>query len=236
MNSKGTSFIKDVPSLKQPSGQTKRRALFLCPICKETTFEATIDNVKREEVNYCYNCANKLKSEANKKDLSKQKFGHLTAINPAYKKNGKIHWLCECDCKNKTKTYVCTDKLISGTTKSCGCLISKGEEKVQYVLEKKQISYIKQYTFDDCRNPKTNCLLKFDFYLPDYNYCIEYDGIQHFDYRKSKISWNTKENFEQTQYRDNLKNQYCKDHNIKLVRIPYWDYNKIDEIIQKEII
>ena len=67
--------------------------------------------------------------------------------------------------------------------------------------------------------------LKFDFYLPDYNCCIEYDGKQHFepiDY------FGGKNGFIKTQERDDIKNQYCKNNDIKLIRIPYTDLKKLD--------
>ena len=65
--------------------------------------------------------------------------------------------------------------------------------------------------------------LRFDFYLPDYNCCIEYDGIQHF--KRTNFSH---DNFEERQKRDEIKNQYCKDNNIVLIRIPYTDLDLID--------
>lgn len=116
--------------------------------------------------------------------------------------------------------------MTKGNAQSCGCLVSKGEELLKKILIQTNIKFISQKTYEDCVNPKTNKPLKFDFYLPDYNCCIEYDGEQHFRY--SNNGWNNKEHFENTQYRDNIKNLYCKNHNIKLVRIPYTDFNIID--------
>ena len=72
--------------------------------------------------------------------------------------------------------------------------------------------------------------MPFDFYLPDYNTCIEYDGEQHFHTPNNKTStYFTKEKIDEIQYRDSIKNQYCKDNNIKLIRIPYTDYNLLNE-------
>ena len=83
-----------------------------------------------------------------------------------------------------------------------------------------------QHMFDDCVNPNTGVKLRFDFYIPSSNCCIEYDGEQHFLYQNNN-GWNTKEHYEETIYRDNLKNQYCLSHNIKTIRIPYTNLNKI---------
>lgn len=110
---------------------------------------------------------------------------------------------------------------------SWGKNISKGEDLIGYLLKNMGVSFIKEKTFKDCINPETNYLLRFDFYLPDYNCCIEYDGEQHFYYKGS--GWNNKENFIELTKRDAIKNEYCKNHNIKLIRIPYTDFDKIDK-------
>ena len=81
---------------------------------------------------------------------------------------------------------------------------------------------MQEKTFNDCYNPETNVRLRFDFYLPDYNCCIEYDGIQHFE------GWsNSLLNLRDNKYRDNIKEEYCKNNNIRLIRIPYTDFDKI---------
>lgn len=105
---------------------------------------------------------------------------------------------------------------------------SVGERKIRVFLERNNIVYNQEYWFPDCRdiNP-----LPFDFYIPETNTLIEFDGKQHFDETHFfNIS------FEKIQKHDNIKNEYCKINNIHLIRIPYWDLNKIDEILLKEII
>lgn len=82
---------------------------------------------------------------------------------------------------------------------------------------------------------KKNCV--FDFYLPDYNILIEYDGEQHFkpvDFASKGLEWATKI-FEYNQIKDKIKNDYCKDNNIRLIRIPYWDFDNIETILASEI-
>lgn len=90
------------------------------------------------------------------------------------------------------------------------------------MLEKHNIKYISQKTFEDCFNPLSKGKFRFDFYLPDYNICIEYDGEQHFQ----EVSI-FKDDLKTIQYRDKLKNQYCKKHNIDLIRIPYYNIKNI---------
>jgi len=95
------------------------------------------------------------------------------------------------------------------------CKTSKGEIKIENILKEKNINYISQKKFNDCINKKK---LPFDFYLPDYNICIEFDGEQHFKpFRFEKNN----ERLNKTIRNDNLKNQYCDKNNIKLIRIKY---------------
>lgn len=65
-------------------------------------------------------------------------------------------------------------------TNSCGCQkgFTQGEQKVLNFLQENAISYIREYSFKDCLSNK-GFLLRFDFYLPEYNCCIEVDGRQH---------------------------------------------------------
>ena len=121
-------------------------------------------------------------------------------------------------------------------TRCLYCRNSKGEEKVAHFLNKSSIKNIPQHTFDDCFYNKKG-LLRFDFYLPELNTIIEYDGKQHFepvDFAGKGIKWAEKQ-FIKCVERDKIKNQYCKDNSIKLIRIPYWDINNIDDILLKEL-
>ena len=163
-------------------------------------------------------------------DLTNQRFGKLIALKQdgKYEKNGSYYWLCKCDCGRTTK--VLTTLLTGGHTQSCGlCLRSKGELKIEDILKENNIIFETQKTFQNCKFPNTNYSARYDFYLPDYNLLIEYDGEQHFQYNSSNNQfWNTEEEYKKCQYRDNYKNQWAKENNIKLKRIPYYDYDKID--------
>jgi hypothetical protein len=103
--------------------------------------------------------------------------------------------------------------------KGCGCPIckeSKGERKIRLYLIEKNINFIPQYKFDDCKHILP---LPFDFYLPDHNLCIEYQGEQHF--KPVKIFGGV-EKFNLTLKRDKIKENYCLKNNITLVIIPFY--------------
>lgn len=159
------------------------------------------------------------------KDLTGQKFGYLTVTKRVNNDDLKhAYWECFCDCGNPYPVIVRQDHLIDGTTKSCGCIKkSCGEYKIQQLLTEANIVFKKEYRINDCRFPDTNVLARFDFYLPDYNILIEYDGIQHFQ-EPTSFKW---ENLAQVQKRDQFKNDYCKKHNLSLIRIPYTHYNEL---------
>ena len=74
--------------------------------------------------------------------------------------------------------------------------------------------------------------MPFDFYLPDYNTCIEYDGELHY---KAVDYFGGDDALMNTKCRDEIKTQYCKENNIKLIRIPYWEFDNIEEILNREL-
>ena len=156
--------------------------------------------------------------------IQNKRFGNLIAIEPTNeRKDGKIVWKCQCDCGGIC--YVISTFLTQGRTQSCGCMVSAGEHKIETILQQNNIVYQKQKTFESCRNPKTGYLLRFDFYLPEYNILIEYDGPQHYE---ADNGWNTLERVQSTQYRDQIKNEWCEKNHIKLIRIPYTKYNSLN--------
>ena len=109
------------------------------------------------------------------------------------------------------------------------CKNSIGESKISKILKSKNIKFEQEKRFDNC---KDLIPLPFDFYLPKYNTCIEYDGIQHF---KIINHWGGKEQLLYIQKHDQIKNDYCKNNEIKLIRIKYNEkvYDKIHELIKK---
>ena len=101
------------------------------------------------------------------------------------------------------------------------CSESRGEKYVSLILAELGVQFTRQAKFNDCVNYSTGkkCRrLPFDFYLPTYNSVIEFDGIQHY---KEVGFWGGSKSLKSQQVRDQIKNQYCKDKGIKMIRIPY---------------
>jgi Zn finger protein HypA/HybF involved in hydrogenase expression len=107
------------------------------------------------------------------------------------------------------------------------CSSSKGELLVNNFLVVNNIQFKPQHKFPDCKYKR---VLPFDFYLPDYNICVEFDGMQHY---KSVKYFGGDKIFVEQQLKDKIKSDYCIKNNIKLIRIK--EKNKINEILKKEL-
>ena len=168
---------------------------------------------------------NKGRAAAHRKNLVDQVFNHLTVIEYYKTINNRGYWRCLCDCGEET--IVSTEHLLSGHTKSCGCLTSVGETKIRKLLNENDVNYISQYSFDDLKDKKK---LKFDFaiFKGQTLYClIEYQGSQHFQNMENS-TWNS------PQEHDKMKREYCKKNNITLIEISYKDLEKINWNYLKE--
>ncbi|TDX48334.1 DUF2726 domain-containing protein [Orenia marismortui] len=116
------------------------------------------------------------------------------------------------------------------------CKNSTGEEKIKQFLENNAFLFEKEYVFKDCISQKGGTL-RFDFAIfnskNEVIQIIEYDGEQH--YRPIDF-FGGKEGFKGVKKRDKIKNKYCKDNNIPLLRIPYWDFDNIEQILKSKLI
>lgn len=123
--------------------------------------------------------------------------------------------------------------------KKCTKHQSINERIVKIFLIKENIVFLEQKKFIDCRSDITNYLLPFDFYLPGYNVCIEVDGKQHYEPTRIRgISEKlAEEAYKKTLYNDNIKNKYCYNHDINLLRISYLDiHNETYKSLIKSVI
>ena len=147
-----------------------------------------------------------------------------TILSPYINMITKVDFYC-----NKCNT-IFTQRPKDHINNKQGCPIckeSKGGKRIRIILNKNNIIYETQKTFKECTYKKK---LKFDFYLPNYNICIEYDGEQHY---KSFEYFGGIEALKIRQKRDKIKNEYCKENTINLIRIKYNDNieNKINKLL-----
>ena len=135
--------------------------------------------------------------------------------------------------KNKLKIQCCNghiyerryDKYRQG--QRCPiCSASGGEQILYNILNELNIDFEREKRFKECKDKNT---LPFDVYIADLNLIIEYDGEQHY-----KAKFGEKE-FNEIVYHDAIKNSYCEDNNINLLRIPFWNIANMKEIIINKI-
>lgn len=163
-------------------------------------------------------------------DLTGQKFGKLTALQRAPSRNKFTYWKCQCECGEICE--VRTSALTQNHTTSCGCINSKGEEKIAAWLRQNSIPFERQKKFDSCRDKKTNYQLRFDFFINN-EILLEYDGITHF---YPTGGWNNEEAIRNIQEKDQIKNEWAKQNDIPLYRISYdsvYSDNKLSEILSQ---
>ena len=189
----------------------------------------------------CPECAKRKAHERNKK--KHEKFvEELSKVNPNlivlgeyYNSKQMIEYRCSI-CGQISRSS--PGKLLRNESGCHFCKSSIGEQKIFYFLKKYNINFEKEKYFSDC---KDQAMLPFDFYLKDYNTCIEFQGEQH--YRPVDFSYTpTKESkekviktFEGVQRRDHIKREYCKNKGINLLIITYQQMNKIESILIKKL-
>lgn len=159
----------------------------------------------------------------------------IRRIGNASNVDKKIEWEClVCD----NTWFAKPDKVIGKEKTGCPlCRCSKGELQIKNWLDVNKIKFHYQYKIEECKNIFS---LPFDFAIfnPDGSLrcLIEYDGKQHFCYKdyvkmfKFSVE-KAKELLEKNKTRDFIKTQYCRANNIPLLRIPYWKFNEIPEVL-----
>jgi ribosomal protein S27E len=157
---------------------------------------------------------------------------HLTKNEgkyPSQYTNGmdeKVWWVCP----NGHEDYLAI--ISNRTLRNQGCPICKashGEKAVHKFLTNNKLLFKPQKKFKDC---KAKRCLPFDFYLTEENVAIEYNGLQHYQIIER---WGGEPSFLKIQKYDQIKRDYCKNNNIKLIEIPYWDFDDIEKILTQEL-
>ncbi|MBQ3420642.1 MAG: hypothetical protein IJH34_03025 [Romboutsia sp.] len=223
------SYIENKSNCKLVSDNYIDGSIYLKVICGcGSTFEQSYYNLRRMKTICCNNCT---RISTNKKNTHNLDYIYK-AVEKKYSGDFKIINMNYIGTRNTTVTiqHKCgytfnknVNRLLYTDIKCTECMRSTsiGEFKILKFLNDNKITYIKEYMFDNCNYIRK---LRFDVYVPDYNLCIEFDGEQHY---KIIDHFGGLEGFVNTKIRDTIKNEYCKNNNITLVRIPY---NKIDEV------
>lgn len=217
-----------------------KHTAWCCKCLRDNNIVAVrLDHLKEGRVKSC-GCYNaELSSERmkninikgkNAKDITGLRSGFLEAIEPTEKRisygpnQSKVVWRCKCLNPIRQEPMYCeatTTALTSGMKKSCGCIVSVGEEVIKQILLNNNIPFTQQKIFETCIFPNTGYNGYFDFYVGN-KYLIEFDGKQHY---LPNCGWG--EDFSLQQFKDEYKNQWCKENNIPLIRIPYTHLNQI---------
>ena len=213
--------------------KNEREFSFICKIHESYGIQThnlfNLDRIKTP----CKYCHTNLRSNIEKLNKSINEFNKTIFVYGEYI-NNKTPVHCKCLICN-SEWMATPDNLLNEKSGCPVCKKSKGEMKISNYLVKNKISAIAQYTFDDCRNIKP---LPFDFYIPKYNICIEYQGIQHYNptnFQDRKDVNLSNKMFERVKINDSIKKEYCKQNGIKLIEIPYWEFNNIENILKNKI-
>jgi hypothetical protein len=111
------------------------------------------------------------------------------------------------------------------------CNSSEGENIIRGFLLNNNIKFEEQKRFKDCI---FKGFLSFDFFVPDKNIVIEYNGVQHYE---NNIFFHRNEKYDLSyqKKRDGIKRKYCGNNNIFLLEIPYWEKNNINKILSERL-
>lgn len=191
----------------------------------------TYVNIKKSE----YKCPHCIKigygrnTEQLKNEINDITNGEYTLLSEYKTMNDKVS-VKHNKCNNIYK--VTPHKFVNYGRRCPKCGSSKGETETERVLKELNINYETQYIFDDLLSNLGNPL-RFDFAIFDnddnLSFLIEYDGEFHY-----KQLYN-EHDLKGQQERDELKNEYCKSHNIDLLRIPYWEFDNLEQIIKDKL-
>lgn len=166
------------------------------------------------------------------KSIMKEKYPDIIVLGEYVNANTPVRLFCDkhkYEFEKPPKYFAYRDR--RGCPK---CNLTNGEDKLYNILHDEYgLEPIYQYIFKDCKyiNP-----LKFDIYVDSINTVFEYQGEQHY----YPIPFTSNEDvvikeFNKGKIRDDIKKKYCKENNIRLIEIPYWEYDDMYEYIGSQL-
>lgn len=228
INNKSFKLISDIYY-----GSKEKKMIFKCDKCN-SEWDMTWNNiVTGSDCPFCQGYrVNETNCLATKrpyiaKEWHPTKNGDLTSHDITWCSETKVWWVC-LKCGHEWDALV--SNRVSANSGCPKCASSLGEKLIKEFLDKFLINHITQFIFPDCKykNP-----LRFDFYLPNYNLLIEYQGEQHYrpvDY------WGGNDEFIVQQLKDQIKRDYCKNNNINLLEIKYTEIKNINGILYDKLV
>jgi len=187
-----------------------RRSNYECPHCRKEGYGRDTEQFKQE----VYDVTN----------------GEYTLLSEYKTMNDKVlmkHNTCGIEWE------ITPHNFLDGGTRCPVCTISRGEYCINRYLTNNNIKFIPQYEFEGLLGLGGG-LLKYDFATFDnknkLNYLIEYDGEFHY------FPIMGEEQLKKQKEHDKRKNKYCEKHNIRLIRIPYWEFDNIENILKDILI
>ena len=212
---------------------------------KPISYECKVDGFKGEILagkllnrnTQCSCCARRNMRES-------QMLSQIEFENRVYKLNPQIQIVSKYNGYNNYVTIKCTTHNQTYQQRACDtlqgkcgctqCTSSKGEKRIEQILKDLNIEFESQYKFADCCDTKP---LPFDFFISSRNIAIEYQGEQH--YKPVQFGGVSVDNaikaFENQSRHDNIKFNYCKDNGIKLLSIPYTEFDNLEKIIKENV-
>jgi len=187
-----------------------------CPRCQHRSYRKTTEEFKEE--------------------VFKQSGNEYTVLGEYTHKDTKLLMRHNCSkCDNFEWEIAPHNFLDNAGRKGRGCPYcskSLNEKKISELLKQFNIYNIQHYTYEGLIGEGGD-LLSYDFYLPNENLLIEYQGKQHTEF--VKMMHGTQERFERQKEHDRRKEQYTIDNNINFLAIHYWDDKNIEKILRKEL-
>jgi hypothetical protein len=179
-----------------------------------------------------------IKAQKSRTKTLQQFIEELSSINPNIEVVGdyvNTHTKIKCRCKIDGHVWEGYPANLLNSTAGCPvCHLSIGENKLLNVLKNLNINFIPQYSVEGC---EYKYKLRFDAYDTDNNIAFEFNGEQHYypvDWGNKGIEW-AKQEFEITQKRDLIKQEYCNNNKIPIIKIPYWERDNMEFFICNEL-
>lgn len=228
---KTTEQFIDEMSVKNPNVKilgkyrnSKSKIETLCLKCNYTWMPTPNTLLKGEGCPKCSGLMRKTQEEFVQEMA--EKHPTITVIGEYVNNRVKV----KCFCNNcNTYFYNSPHAMLSNGNGCSNCTTSRGENRIKEWLNNNDVEYNFQYVFKECKDVR---VLPFDFYIPSLNMVIEYDGIQHFE---PKDFFGGEESFNKLKEHDSIKSNYCMENNIRLLRIPYFQYEEIENILENEL-